>query len=150
MIRRKNKIAMATHFVWATHDRLPLIRPDMECSLARYISKVCLDDKCTMIALAVLPDHVHLLVNLATTISVSNFMMHVKGGSSRFVTQTLKPDGFFGWQNHYGAFSVFMDDMDALLAYIANQKQHHADGSLNDEWEQTFEEYEIEDKTDNP
>src|SRR5438105_7646781 len=103
---RKNKIRVYVHFVWATWDRLPIIRPEFERELYRYISTVCRDDKCDVLALNGMEDHVHLLVSLAPTISMAGLMKDVKGGSSRFVSEELAPGEWFQWQGHYGAFSV--------------------------------------------
>jgi len=39
----------------------------------------------------------------------------------------------FGWQEGYGAFSVAPTDVDRIVAYIANQEEHHRDTSAADE-----------------
>src|SRR5947209_5365225 len=107
---RKNKIRVYVHFVWATWDRLPLIKPEFERALFGYISKVCEDDHCEVLALNGMEDHVHLLVALATTISMADLMKHVKGGASRFVSEQFAANDRFQWQGNYGAFSVSQRD----------------------------------------
>ena len=125
----QNVIEVALHFVWATRDRLPLVEPEIERSLYRYISQVCADDKCPVLAIGGMPDHVHLLVTYGSTNSICDLMRHVKGGSSRFVSETLRPGEWFRWQASYGVFCVEPKNRSKLIAYIANQKHHHAQGS---------------------
>jgi putative transposase len=145
MMRRRNVIMAPVHFVWATYDRLPMITEEMERRVGRYIEAVCHDMGCTVLALGIMPDHVHLLVNLKPTVSYSEIMKRVKGSSSRFISETLKGGDWFAWQENYGAFGVDMTDMDGLLYYITHQKEHHADNTLVPLWETTFEEYEVPD-----
>jgi putative transposase len=100
-----------------------------------------------VLAIGGMPDHIHLLVLLANTISMTDFMHHVKGGSSRFISEKLKMDGWFGWQKNYAAFAVSWSHRQKVIAYIENQKQHHADGTLWAEAEETDEEDDSDDVT---
>src|ERR1051326_7077497 len=106
MKRRRNKIRGLVHFVWATHERLPLITAEIERDVYRYIEKVCQDDKCDVLAVGGIPDHIHLLVAMSNTVSLSALMQHIKGGSSRFISHKLKPGQWFAWQAHYAAFCL--------------------------------------------
>src|SRR5436190_17106451 len=86
MKRRRNKIRVLIHFVWATHERLPLITPEIERDVYRYMEKVCQDERCEVLAIGGMPDHVHLLAAISNTVSLSALMQNVKGGSSRFIS----------------------------------------------------------------
>ena len=55
--------------------------------------------------------------------------------SSHLMTHRLTPDVFFRWQGAYGAFTVQKDGIEAVTAYIKNQKAHHADNRLIADWE---------------
>ena len=136
----KNKLCVPVHFVWATWDRLPLITEDIRRDLYRYIDTVCTDDKCEVIAIGGIENHIHLLVLLTNTMTLAELMKHVKGGSSRFFTAKLKPGEWFSWQGSYGAYAVSRQDINPLTAYIENQKQHHANGTFRPEAEETGEE----------
>ena len=128
MKRRRNKLYLFAHFVWATYDRLPLITEDIEREVFRYSEQVCRDNGCEVYAVGGMPDHIHLLVALPNTITVGELMQYVKGGSSRLISKTLKPRATFKWQRHYAGFGVSVRDKRKVIAYIENQKQHHADG----------------------
>jgi REP element-mobilizing transposase RayT len=144
MKRRSNCIRVPIHFVWATHERLPLIEETVQRRLWRYIEATCREMRCEVLAVGGVSDHIHLLVNFPSTLSFAELMKRVKGGSSRFASQELHDGQWFQWQTHYGAFAVSFDEVDAVIAYIAHQKQHHADGAIRADWEQTYDEYDIE------
>ncbi len=144
---RRNKLRVYIQFVWTTEDRLPLVTPDIERDVYRYITVVCQKCGCEMLALGGLPDHVHLYVTLPSTVDYSVLMRNVKGGSSRLINQTLKPDQFFGWNKNYGAFSTRKSDIPIVVEYIENQKQRHAEGKLWPALEESFEEVDDEDQT---
>ena len=137
----KNKLCVAVHFVWATWDRQPLITSTIERDLYKYIEAVCCDDHCEVLAVGGMPDHVHLLVLLSNTITLADLVRHIKGGSSRFVSRRLIPGSWFAWQGSYGAFSVSQANISKVVAYIQNQKQHHAEGTLYPNAEETNETY---------
>ena len=70
-------------------------------------------------------DHVHLLLALQTSQTVAGAMRIIKSGSSRWMHETAG-SRLFAWQQGYGAFSVGSAQMDATIAYIARQKEHHS------------------------
>ncbi len=141
---KRSKAHVYVHFVWATRNRLPLVTPDIERRLYRCLVEICERHACPVFAVGGMPDHVHLLVLLSPKISVSELIKNVKGGSSRFVSSELKPGDWFDWQDHYGAFSVSPRERRKIIDYIENQKQHHAEGTLYPNAEETDEESEIE------
>ena len=123
------------HCVWATWDRLPLISPDIEQPLFAAILDKCRQLKCKPIAIGGMPDHVHLLLMLHTTVTVANLVKEVKGSSSHLITQKIKPGDFFKWQGAYGAFTVSKGAVPRVRAYIEHQKEHHASEELHPQWE---------------
>ena len=70
-------------------------------------------------------------------------MKRVKGGSSGFAANEIRGD-WFKWQAHYGGIAVSPDAIREVVAYIDNQRRHHADGTTQTEWEETYSEYEVE------
>ncbi|MCW3099345.1 MAG: transposase IS200-family protein [Chthonomonadaceae bacterium] len=128
------------HFVWATYDRMPWVTADIAASVYRYITTVAIDDGCEVLAIGGMPDHVHLLVRMSTTVSIRELMMHVKGGSSRLIQRDFAPGSFFRWQGSYGVYSVSPSHRKRVVAYIQNQERHHREDSLWPDAEQTSQE----------
>jgi len=127
------------HCIWATWDRLPLIEATIEHRLYAAIAAKCRAIKCTPIAINGTADHIHLLVELATSVSVATLVKEVKGSSSHLVTHEIKPGEFFKWQGAYSAFTIAKSDVDRVKTYVERQKAHHAEGRLRGEWEQCHE-----------
>jgi len=140
---KRNKLALYLHLVWATWDRLPMITPEIERRLHRNMESEARKMGCTVLALNGMPDHVHLVASLPTTITIADLVKQVKGVSSHLVNETLKPASQFKWQGSYGAFTVSRWDLERVIEYVKHQKQHHATGGLFPEWEEAFEEVEV-------
>jgi putative transposase len=96
--------------------------------------------RCIVLALNGMPDHVHIVLIIPTTVTIADLVKQLKGASSHFYNDVLQPEMPFKWQASYGAFTVSRWDVDKIVAYVKNQKQHHADAMLLPEWEETFEE----------
>jgi putative transposase len=137
---RRNKLSIFLHLVWATWDRLPMITPDIERRLYREIESEAIKMRCIVLALNGMADHVHVVLIMPTTVTIADLTKQLKGASSHFVNEVLRPELPFKWQGSYGAFTVSRWDVDKIVAYVKNQKQHHADTTLLPEWEETYEE----------
>ena len=86
-----------------------------------------------------MPDHIHLVVQMPAKCSPAQLMQRVKGRSSAWARQHLVSGAFFGWQDGYGVFSFSRSHRQRVIAYVTNQKRHHAAGKLWPEWEQAGE-----------
>ncbi len=135
----QSKAKIYIHIVWATHKRLPLLTQAIERAVLRCIAQEAERIGCKVLALNAMPDHVHLLVKLPTTNSVAKLANQVKGVSSHFTRDSLPGNEGFRWQNGYAAFSVGGNQVKRTIAYIANQQQHHNEGSTFADWEEPLE-----------
>lgn len=123
------------HCVWATWDRLPLVTPQVEARMYGCMEDKCEELKCEALAIGGMTDHVHLLARFPATLEVARLVKEVKGASSHLMTHELCPGVFFKWQGAYGAFTVGKEGARQVAAYVRNQKVHHAEGRLLEEWE---------------
>ena len=140
---RRNKLALYLHSVWATWDRLPLIKPEIERRLLRNIENEAQDLGCTVLAINGTEDHVHVLLAIPTTVAIADLVKQMKGVSSHFVNAAFDLEYQFKWQGSYGAFTVSRWDVDKIKQYVKHQKEHHATGELMPEFEEVFEEFEL-------
>jgi REP element-mobilizing transposase RayT len=99
-----------------------------------------------MKALAVggVADHVHLLLSLSSTMTISMAMQLVKGGSSKWVHNTFPSKRDFAWQEGYGAFSIGISQADDTKRYIENQAEHHRVKTFEEEFIAFLERHGIE------
>ena len=88
-------------------------------------------------------DHVHMLLSLPSTVSISKALQLIKGGSSKWVHDTFAKYRKFAWQDGYGAFSVSPSQLARTIAYINNQKEHHRKRSFEEEFIQLLDKHGI-------
>ena len=126
---------MYVHIVWGTWDRLPLITNDIQMAVYRSLGAQCQSLQVEVIALGGMEDHLHMLVQLPTTLALADLVKQVKGATTHLVTHVLAPNSFFKWQGAFGAVSVSPDDLPRISNYIAHQREHHTNQSLVPTWE---------------
>ena len=76
----------------------------------------------------------HVLLSLPATLSVAKAMQLLKGNSSKWLRETFPKMHSFAWQEGYGAFSIGISGVDATVAYICNQAEHHRTRSFRQEY----------------
>jgi REP element-mobilizing transposase RayT len=119
------------HVVFATKNREKRLTAAVRARLHAYLAAAVEDEGgCAYIVNGGL-EHVHLLVRLAPSRSLSDLMRLVKTNSSRWMRQEFDPH--FGWQRGYSAFSVSHSQFAAVHGYIAKQEEHHRRFNYEDE-----------------
>lgn len=132
------------HITFSTKDRLALIPEAIEPDLHAYIGGICRRMESPLLAMGGAADHVHMLVSLGKTIALSELMLNVKRDSSKWIKEKHEAPHAFGWQDGYFGFSIGESGVDALRAYIANQKEHHKSVAFKDEMRTFLRKYGIE------
>lgn len=85
-------------------------------------------------------NHVHLAVSIPPTLLLSDWIGQLKGSSSHEANQRLGLRGkVLEWQGGYGVVSFGTGDLKWVVAYIENQKRHHASGKAVDRLERITE-----------
>ena len=79
-------------------------------------------------------DHVHILLSLPSTMAIAKALQLIKGGSSRWVHETIPEHGGLGWQEKYGAFSVSVSQLEKITEYIKGQQEHHRKMTFKEEF----------------
>ncbi|MCA1614881.1 MAG: IS200/IS605 family transposase [Acidobacteria bacterium] len=123
---------LLTHVIFGTKDRAPLIGAELRPELHAYVGGIVRELGGRAVAINGVADHVHLLVSLPPTLSLSDMMRVLKANSSRWVKETRRIP--FAWQAGYGAFSVSRSNVSAVANYIARQEEHHRRLSFRDEF----------------
>jgi len=121
------------HFVFSTKHHEKWLIPEIKGKLFSYIGGIARENGFKLIKGGGIEDHVHLLVSLSATISISNAVKYIKGGSSRWIHENYKNMQSFAWQEGYGAFSVSISQLEKTIKYIANQEEHHRHKTFREE-----------------
>ena len=132
------------HIVFSTKYRQPLIKPDMESELHAYLGGICNQLECQTIKVGGYTDHIHILCKLSKKIALMKLVEEVKSHSSKWVKTKGEQYSNFYWQNGYGAFSVNPSQVETVIAYIANQHQHHSKKNFQDEYRAILKKYQVE------
>jgi len=119
------------HLVWATKNRLPLIRSEFEQRLFNYLVSKAKELEVLVFAINGTDDHVHTVVAVPPKQSVANVVKHLKGSSTHYLNYVIDPGGTFQWQRGYGCLTLGEKQRPIAEAYVRNQKQHHAEDSTN-------------------
>lgn len=132
------------HIVFSTKHRKHLISEIVENELYAYLGAICNNLECHVIKIGGYTDHVHILCMLSRKIPLMKLVEELKSHSSKWIK--TKGDDFsnFYWQGGYGAFSVNPAEVDVVINYIANQKQHHGKKTFQDEYRKYLQKYSIE------
>jgi REP element-mobilizing transposase RayT len=118
---------------------MPLIVPKVENRLYSSIRLTCEGLKCRPMAIGGTDNHVHVLVRFPASLAVADLVKEIKGTSSHLMNYEIMPGGNFKWQGAYGAFTVGLDGVDTVSAYVRNQKTHHAENQIITEIERCEE-----------
>lgn len=127
-------VSLKVHYIFSTKNRQKIITPELEQRLWPYMGGIARENKMIALAVGGIEDHVHLLLALPSTLSVAKAIQLVKGGSSKWASETFPSHRDFEWQEGYGAFSISMSHIDDTIAYINNQKEHHRQQTFEEEY----------------
>ena len=89
-------------------------------------------------------DHLHLLLAIPPTLTVSKALQLLKGGSSAWIKQTFPGMRRFGWQDGYGAFTVSKSSVPEVVDYIKDQRQRHRKKTFQEEFKAFLKKHDIE------
>lgn len=125
------------HLVWHTKNSLPLLTPEVEPLAHRFLKKRIVDTPGAFVhEIGGIETHVHMAVTVPPTLTISEFIGQLKGGSSHDVNQTMgRRAKMLEWQAGYGVVSFGTRDLEWVCEYIRNQREHHARGTVHDRLE---------------
>ena len=132
------------HVVFSTKNREPLLVTTIRNDLFTYIVGILNSLECITLAINGTEDHVHALIGMSKTISLSKMMEEIKGGSSRWLNAQKMTAKHFSWQAGYGAFSVSESQISTVVHYIEEQEQHHRKMTFQDELISLLKKHNIE------
>lgn len=129
------------HIIFSTKYREPLIHEPVESELHAYLGGVCKNLECQPIKIGGYTDHIHILCMLSKKIALMKLLEEVKSSSSSWIKTKDQELMNFRWQGGYGAFSVNPAEVDYVINYIANQKEHHRKKTFQEEYREFLWKY---------
>lgn len=137
-------VKLYVHIIFSTKNRADSIKPEIEEELFAYIGGISNNNKSKLVAANGTTNHLHLLLSMSKNIDLSKLVGDIKRDSSKWIkTKGVKFQNF-RWQDGYGGFSVGYTQINDVKKYIANQKQHHAKVSFEDELRYFLDKYDVD------
>ena len=134
-----SKVKLLLHIVFNTLSRKMTISEEHCDDLYRYIWHYFNENKCVVYRINGVENHVHILLDMHPTLSLSTLIGKLKHDSSMWMTASGLFPYFEGWGREYGAFSVSPTAKDNVVNYIIHQKEHHKRVNYEDEYRRLCE-----------
>ena len=131
------------HCVFSTKERRKTIVPEFQVRLWAYMGGIAREHGMKALGIGGTEDHVHLLLSLPATVPIASAMQQIKSASSHWMSEICAMKDF-EWQVGYGAFSIGWSQVDATLAYIARQEEHHRKRNFQAEFVAFLKKHHIE------
>ena len=130
--------------IFAVKGRESLIAQDWEERLYKYITGIVQKKEQKMLAINGMPDHIHFFIGMHPSCCLSDLVREVKKSSNDFIKENKLSKFSFAWQEGYGAFSYSHSQLDNVIAYIMNQKEHHREKTFKEEYNGILKKFNIQ------
>lgn len=116
---------------WTTLRRLPLINAGVASLLSRLLPAIARRHEVHVVAMGVVRDHVHLVVQLPACVDIPRLVQGLKGASARIANRDgLMPRAPLRWANGYDLRSIGVRDLKRAIAYVRSQADRHPELAL--------------------
>jgi len=132
------------HLIFSTKNREPWIRPDSESRVWSYLGGIARDNDMKTLLIGGIENHVHLLLGLPPTMTVSKAVQLIKGASLGWIKETFSGTAGFAWQDGYAAFTVSKSLVPEVEGYIRNQREHHRLKTFEQKYRAVLNKHEIQ------
>jgi putative transposase len=132
------------HFVFAVKFRDGIISSQWKNTLYKYITGTIHNNNHKLLAINGTSDHIHILIGLRPSQSISDLMKDVKQSSSKWINENKLAKGHFEWQEGYGAFSHSKSQINKVIDYIDNQESHHKKLTFKEEYLDFLKKFEVD------
>ena len=132
------------HVVFSTKRREPWLRLDSQERAWAYLGGIARQNGLKPLLVGGTEDHVHILLAIPPTVSVSGALKSLKGASSGWIKRNLRGCRGFAWQDVYGAFSVSESRDAEVRQYIGKQRRHDRKRTFKEEYRALLDRHEIE------
>jgi putative transposase len=114
------------HIVWTPKYRRPVLVDGVDVRLKEILCDVAAETFSDVLGMEIMPDHVHMLVEVDPQFGIHRFVKLAKGRSSRLLRQEfpkLKSRLPTLWTNSYFVCTVGGSPLAVVKQYIENQKR---------------------------
>ena len=131
------------HVVFSTKNRENLLNNPIQTELYKYIAQICKNKNSLITQIGGTKNHIHILLDLSRSMSVSKLIYEIKSNSTRWLKTKGEYFKNFAWQNGYGVFSIGESGLLNCVNYIKNQKEHHKKFTFEEELKLFLKKYSV-------
>jgi putative transposase len=113
------------HLVFAVKNRNALIEKKWKDEMEKYITGIIQNHHHKILAIASMPDHMHILLGYNVNQLIPELVEEVKTSSDAWIKVKKLSKFKFEWQRGYGAFTHSRSQIDTVIKYILSQEKHH-------------------------
>ena len=135
---------MYVQLVFAVKFREAVLTVDLRKRVFEYISGIITNLKHKSIIVNGTSNHIHILLGLNPSLSVSDTVHDIKRSSSLFINNEKLCLGKFAWQEGYGGFTYSRSQLTDVYKYIENQESHHKKKTFREEYIDTLTKFDID------
>lgn len=113
------------HVVWCPKYRRSVLSEQVQVDLKSMIEEICSQRRSEILAMELMADHVHLLVEVDPQFGIHKLIKEIKGKSSRILRQKhahLRSRLPTLWTNSYFVSTVGGAPINVIKQYVENQK----------------------------
>ena len=125
---------MYVQLVFAVKNRDAVLKKDFRERVFEYMSGIITNLKHKSMIINGTSNHVHILIGLNPSVSVSNTVHDIKRSSSLFINNEKLCPYRFSWQEGYGGFTYSRSQIADVYSYIENQESHHKKRTFREEY----------------
>jgi putative transposase len=113
------------HLVFSPQHRDALINKAWKDELEKYIMGIIQNRKHKLLAIGLMPDHIHILIGYNVNDLLPDLVAEIKISTNTWIKDERLSKFKFDWQRGYGAFTHSRTQIDTVIQYILNQEHHH-------------------------
>jgi REP element-mobilizing transposase RayT len=132
------------HLIFSTKGRAHSLHEEMQMEMFRYIAGICVACDCLPVEIGGYTNHIHALFLLSKKLPLIKIVEEIKSYSSKWIKQKGEVYQNFYWQGGYGAFSINPSEVDMVIDYIRNQKEHHRKKTFEEEYRAFLTKYGVD------
>lgn len=131
-------------FVFAVKFREALIQSNHQKEVYSFIAGLINSMGHKSYAVNGMPEHVHVFMSFNPKHSPAETIKEIKRASSNFINEKKWFSRKFQWQSGYGCFSYSKSQIDNVVKYVMNQKEHHRKVTFREEYFDFLEKFEVD------
>jgi len=120
------------HLAWATRERRPMIDSPTRDFLDQYFRRTASREHADVVALAILPTHVHMLLRTVPRIDLPRLVQLFQGGSSYAASRLPRNVLGLRWAPEYSATTIGPKQLADVIRHIEGQGKCHPGEAVED------------------